>query len=207
MSQVTLQGNASGTGIFTLAAPNSNTNRTLNLPDAGGTLIVTGSAELVPVGAVIHVAKNTAPTGWLKANGAAVSRTTYAALFAAIGTTFGAGNGSTTFNVPDLRGEFLRGWDDGRGVDSGRSFGTAQLDQMQRITGEFEPQFHFRNTIRRLGAFTSRNTATYSGQSGSGGTSQTVEFNSANSPNARVSATTSGETRARNVALLACIKF
>jgi microcystin-dependent protein len=207
MSQVTLQGNASGTGIFTLAAPNSNTNRTLNLPDAGGTLIATGSAELVPVGAVIHVAMNTAPTGWLKANGAAVSRTTYAALFAAIGTTFGAGDGSTTFLLPDLRGEFLRGWDDGRGVDSGRSFGTAQLDQMQRITGEFEPEFHFRNAVRVVGAFTSANTATYSGQSGSGGSSKTIVFNSANSPGARVSDTTSGETRARNVALLACIKF
>ena len=56
----------------------------------------------------------------------AISRTTYAALFAVIGETFGAGDGSTTFNLPDLRGEFIRGWDNSRGVDSGRVFGSAQ---------------------------------------------------------------------------------
>lgn len=79
-----------------------------------------------PAGAICFVAQNTAPTGWLKANGAAVSRTTYAALFAALGTTFGAGNGSTTFNLPDLRGYFPRAWDDSAGVDTGRTFGTSQ---------------------------------------------------------------------------------
>ena len=71
------------------------------------------------------------PVGWIPADGRALSRTTYAALFAAIGTTYGSGDGSTTFNVPDLRGEFLRGWDDGRGVDSGRALGSAQAQQVQ----------------------------------------------------------------------------
>jgi len=79
-----------------------------------------------PPGAVIHVAQSTAPSGFLKANGALVSRTAYAALFSAIGTTFGVGDGGTTFTLPDLRGEFIRGWDDGRGVDAGRNLGTAQ---------------------------------------------------------------------------------
>ncbi|WP_197369874.1 phage tail protein, partial [Ralstonia pseudosolanacearum] len=64
-------------------------------------------------GLIGYFARSTAPSGWLKANGAAVSRTTYAALYAEIGTTFGAGDGAATFNLPDLRGEFLRGWDDG----------------------------------------------------------------------------------------------
>ncbi len=77
-------------------------------------------------GLIAYFARSTAPNGWLKANGAAVSRTTYVALFTEIGTTFGAGDGANTFNLPDLRGEFLRGWDDGRGVDSGRGFGTWQ---------------------------------------------------------------------------------
>ena len=90
----------------------------------------TGDPEVldIPVtaGMVAYFAANSAPTGWLKANGAAVSRTTYAALFAVIGTTFGAGDGVSTFTLPDLRGEFVRGWDDSRGVDSGRSFGSAQ---------------------------------------------------------------------------------
>lgn len=83
-------------------------------------------ADSPPPGAVIHFARDSAPTGWLKCNGAAVARTTYAALFAAIGTTWGAGDGVSTFNLPDLRGEFIRGWDDGRGVDSGRAFASFQ---------------------------------------------------------------------------------
>lgn len=62
-----------------------------------------------PAGVVMSFAGVTAPTGFLACDGAAVSRSTYATLFAAIGTTWGAGNGSTTFNVPDLRGVFLRG--------------------------------------------------------------------------------------------------
>ena len=86
---------------------------------------------MVPSGAVLYFAGRTAPAGWLKANGAALSRTAYAALFAAIGTTYGAGDGRSTFNLPDLRGEFLRGWDDGRGVDTGRGFGSAQAHALQ----------------------------------------------------------------------------
>lgn len=98
-----------------------------NVLTSNGTTWTSASpVDPVPSGAVMHFAMSSAPTGWLKANGAAISRTTYASLFAAIGTTFGSGDGSTTFNVPDLRGEFTRGWDDGRGVDSGRSFGSAQ---------------------------------------------------------------------------------
>ena len=79
-------------------------------------------------GQVSWFAMNTPPDGWIKANGAAVSRTTYGDLFAAISTVFGAGNGSSTFNVPDLRGYFVRGWDDGRGTDSDRTFGSNQGD-------------------------------------------------------------------------------
>jgi microcystin-dependent protein len=78
------------------------------------------------------MATTTVPSGYLKCNGAAVSRTTYADLFAIVGTAHGAGDGSSTFNVPDLRGEFVRGWDDSRGVDSGRNFGSAQSDQNQQ---------------------------------------------------------------------------
>lgn len=79
-------------------------------------------------GAVIGFAFNAIPTGFIKANGATVSRTTYAALFAKIGETYGAGDGSTTFKLPDYRGIFLRGYDDGRGVDASRVFGLEQLD-------------------------------------------------------------------------------
>ncbi len=92
-------------------------------------LIYTPTA--VPTGTVLHVAYTTVPTGFLKCNGAALSRTTYAVLYAAIGTTFGAGDGSTTFLLPDLRGEFLRGWDDSRGIDAGRVFGSPQIQSIQ----------------------------------------------------------------------------
>lgn len=78
------------------------------------------------VGAVCHFAMNSAPEGWLAANGAVVSRTTYARLFSRIGTLYGAGDGSTTFRIPDYRGEFLRGLDNGKGVDPGRVIGTNQ---------------------------------------------------------------------------------
>ena len=62
-----------------------------------------------PIGSIIPYGGTTAPDGFLLCQGQAISRTTYAELFAVIGTSFGSGDGSTTFNVPDLRGEFLRG--------------------------------------------------------------------------------------------------
>lgn len=74
----------------------------------------------VPSGTIHTFAGTVAniPGGYLLSNGAAISRTAYAHLFAAIGTTYGSGDGSTTFNLPDLRGEFLRGLDNSRGVDT-----------------------------------------------------------------------------------------
>lgn len=143
--------------------------------------------QMAPAGEVSFFARSTAPTGWLKANGAAVSRTAYADLFAAIGTTFGAGNGSTTFNLPDLRGEFIRGWDDSRGIDVGRAFGSFQADELKshnhRVdfeSGEADGSWSGSDLRARLNAVEySVNTSTV------GGT----------------------ETRPRNRALLACIKY
>ena len=86
---------------------------------------------LVPTGAIMDFAMPNAPQGWLVCDGAQVSRTEHAALFAAIGTTWGAGNGSSTFNLPDFRGEFRRGWDKDRGVDPGRDFATTQADEFK----------------------------------------------------------------------------
>lgn len=97
-------------------------------------LLNKGLGTGVPAGTIISSASKTIPTGYLYCNGQAVSRTTYANLYKAIGTSFGAGNGSTTFNVPDLRGMFLRGWDNGRGVDSGRAWGSRQEDATQKIS-------------------------------------------------------------------------
>ncbi|MCG6573833.1 hypothetical protein EGM97_03825 [Pseudomonas sp. AF32] len=100
----------------------------------GGAWVMIASTGVIKetgsdVGDIKAVATIEPPNGWLKCNGSLVSRTQYAALFAAIGTRFGAGDGSTTFALPDLRGEFIRGWDDGRGIDAGRALGTAQVGQ------------------------------------------------------------------------------
>lgn len=62
-----------------------------------------------PAGTISPFAGGTAPDGWMVCDGSAVSRTTYSDLFSTISTTFGTGNGSSTFNIPDLRGIFIRG--------------------------------------------------------------------------------------------------
>lgn len=97
--------------------------------------LVTSTANLVSVGTISIWPRSTAITGWAECDGAAISRTTYAALFGIIGTTYGTGDGSTTFNIPNLRGGFVRGWDHGAGVDPGRVFGSYQADATQRIIG------------------------------------------------------------------------
>ena len=137
-------------------------------------------------GLVAFFPLSAAPAGWLKANGALVSRTTYAALFAAIGTTFGAGDGATTFALPDLRGEFPRGWDDGRGVDAGRALGSAQAGQ--------------------LGAH-NHGLRHDAGTTGSGYAINIVPNRNYGTGNYFTESTGGNETRPRNVALLACIKY
>jgi microcystin-dependent protein len=89
------------------------------------------------VGEIRAFSTSTPPPGWLEANGAAISRTTYAKLFAKIGVTWGAGNGTTTFNIPDTRGYFLRGWDNGAGVDTGRVFASTQADLLKNHTHNY----------------------------------------------------------------------
>lgn len=134
-------------------------------------------------GMIAYFATSTPPSGFLKANGAAVSRTAYANLFSIINTYFGAGDGSTTFNLPDLRGEFIRSWDDTRGVDTNRVFGSWQAQDIQ-------PHTH---AIYASGSNTSY------GRQGTG--------SGAGDYNALTASTGTTETRPRNVALLACIKY
>lgn len=156
------------------------------------------NAKAVPAGAVQHFAMAAAPTGWIKANGAAVSRSTYAALFSAIGTTFGAGDGTTTFNVPDLRAEFIRGLDDLRGVDANRTLGSAQIDAFQGHHHSFSS-----------GQNTTSGTAT-SGYLTDVTSTVTSTYAKAGSPLAdgvNGAPRTAQETRPRNIALLACIKI
>lgn len=98
-------------------------------------ILAAQTALALQPGVMMPYAKSgTVPTGWLYCNGAAVSRASYAALFALIGTTFGAGDGATTFNLPDMRGQFARGWDDARGLDPDRTFGSTQTDNFETHT-------------------------------------------------------------------------
>ena len=88
-----------------------------------------------PVGAVEWFAMATPPAGWLVSDGRAVERARYNVLFDTIGTTYGSGDGSTTFNLPDLRGLWIRGWDAAggvyRGCDPGRAFGSMQCGSVE----------------------------------------------------------------------------
>jgi microcystin-dependent protein len=88
-------------------------------------------AATAPPGFIGMCAMDTPPTGWLVRDGAAISRTVYADLFAAIGTVFGVGDGSTTFNLPDDQGLFERAWDAGGAIDAGRVFGSYQADNLK----------------------------------------------------------------------------
>lgn len=96
-------GLASGTPTFSAA------NLTGTLPVANGGTGSTTGVGLIQPGMVVEFAMGTLPTGYLECDGSAVSRTTYATLFAAVGTTFGGGNGSTTFNLPDISRRVVMG--------------------------------------------------------------------------------------------------
>lgn len=98
------------------------------LANLGG--IRTSDVDALLAGVVLQWPMATPPTGWLLCNGQAISRVTYSRLFAKIDTVWGIGDGSTTFNVPDLRGMFIRGLDNGRGVDVGRILGSQQADDV-----------------------------------------------------------------------------
>ena len=168
----------------------------------GGTLTLGGVLVSPDVGKVDFFAMDSAPAGFVKCNGAAISRSTYASLFSVIGTTFGVGDGSTTFNVPDLRGNFVRAWDDGRGVDSGRMFGSAQMDTIQNIIGTLSG-IAWRTD--GSGVVSDAFQKHFSG--GASATTYDAYQNAYTSFDASRVVRTSAETRPRNVALLACIKY
>ena len=102
---------------------------TCGVNESGAFLKESMSIRPEVIGKIIMFAGNTAPEGTLYCNGAAISRTTYSELFAAIGTTYGAGDGSTTFNVPDLRGRWIVG------ADAEQAAGEEVAEGLPNITG------------------------------------------------------------------------
>lgn len=154
---------------------------------------VAAAGNAVPPGTLIYFAGSSPPQGWLKANGAVVSKTTYSKLFAVIGAAYG-GQSNEFFQLPDLRGEFIRALDDGRGVDAGRTIGSVQVHQTPRHRHEMWTSFGSATGNR----FTLTALAKYVDTSSM--FPYATEYTGTDESN-------NNETRPRNLAFLACIKY
>ena len=129
----------------------------MNNEDWSPWVLVQGGTPAVAAGSVMWFAATRPPEGWLVADGSRLARTAYPALFAAIGTAFNqSGDTAQYFRLPDLRGEFVRGWDGNRGIDSGRAFGSAQADEFRShkhampISGNSDDMFENLSDTKRI---------------------------------------------------------
>lgn len=168
----------------------------------------------VPIGGVVMWTAATAPTGYKLCDGSAISRTTYADLFAVIDETYGIGDGSTTFNLPDFRGYFPRGNDNGRGVDIGRVLGTEQADTVVGHT-------HAAGTLATASSGSHSHTIGYITDTGSGGirnlntevktSTANVTTNSSGAHTHTISGSTAStgdsETRPKNLSINFIIRY
>lgn len=191
-------------------AQKNNLSDILNKPLARQNLGVMSADEAkyndCPPGTVITLASKNIPTGYrlLKCNGAAISRTAYADLFAAIGIYYGVGDGINTFNVPDARGEFPRYADDGRGIDSSRVVGSKQPQQVLKhkhlgfaeATGGWP--FGQTDTAGKMGSKGNIDFDNYMYHSNDG-----TDYDGVLNPAGAVG----NENRPRNIAWLACIRY
>ena len=215
---------ASGSPFVSLKSPSSlSGNVALTLPSSitnGGFLQTDGSGNLsfqivagVPTGSVFCMAVVSIPSGYLECNGNAVSRSTYSALFAVIGTAYGSGNGSSTFNLPDLRGEFIRGVDRGRGVDSGRNIATpqgsqnAQHNHSASSTSSVTDPGHKHNLNFNMGSIISSGGAFGLKDSGNADRMFTATTGISVSTSTSIGNQGGNESRPRNVAMMYIIKF
>lgn len=165
--------------------------------DANGLLADGWLLRAVPTGFSGFYAGGTPPDGWLEENGAWVSRTAYAKLFAVIGTAYGAGDGSTTFTLPDSRGLVKRALDNGRGLDPGRTRGSYQADAARQQEGYFR---YDTTTIDSVGGICSQ---VFSG--GGGWIHRTGD--NGNSREIKISFGSANETRMKNLSYMGIIKY
>lgn len=138
------------------------------------------SSSSVPTGAICYFATTAVPTGWLLCNGSNVSRTTYKALFAAIGTKFGTGNGSSTFTLPNLDERFIEGTtttsDVGKKLEAGLPNITGEFRALDNIaTGAFYIPDNWRGWVGSSGVNTHKVDIDASRSSGIYGDSETVQ--------------------------------
>lgn len=169
-------------------------------------------------GAIVATTTSTVPDGYLECDGASLTRASYSGLFTAIGTIYGSAD-EDHFNIPDYRGQFLRGWDHGAGIDpdvatrtdsgdgstTGDYVGTKQTDALQNITGSYIGSYghslSFSGEVS--GAFSSSDISTSNriANSGSGAGYQTLSID------ASLVARTASETRPTNINVMYCIKY
>ena len=154
-------------------------------------------SAVIPPGTIIHYAGRTVPSGWLICNGANVSRRDYAALFAAIGTTYGAGNGSTTFGLPNMGGRFLEG------TTYTGSVGTYHSAGLPNISGTFTEHGNT-SGMQCTGAFTGEARIGLKSNQGGAWDGGRVTLNSSRSSAVYGAAST---VQPPSIALLACIKI
>jgi hypothetical protein len=157
----------------------------------------------IPAGVISTYAGAAAPLGYLLCHGQSVSTTTYAALFAAIGHTYG-GSG-TSFKLPDLRGVFLRGLDAGRGIDSGRKLGTQQQSGAPNITGRAGTFEHWAGVQVSEGALISEYHSNRQIGGGGGGAHNCVRIDASRSSSVYQNGL--NEVRPVNVAINYIIKY
>lgn len=153
-------------------------------------------APASPAGSMAWWPVDAPPAGSLVRDGSAISRVTYSDLYTVLGTDYGVGDGATTFNLPDDRANAIRGWDDGRGIDVGRVFGSEQLDAIQNIIGSFHVDVY---SYSADGAFST------AGGSNAGQTSGSLPSHTDFDASRVVR--TADETRMRNRAYLPIIKY
>lgn len=194
--------NAVLTGIPQAPTPVSNSN-TNQIATTGFVEQQISYVAAVPPGAIFHFPSTFLPEGYLECDGSLVSRTTYAKLYQAIGTTFGQGDGIRTFQLPDLRGQFIRGWDSAGQVDPYRLMGSKQTDAMQghyhEPLGKKTSTVQFGFNVWSAGA-NNHGAPTGSGSEPEATTGGPVTDSTHGTP--RIAA----ETRPINIALVACIK-
>ncbi|MER2101917.1 MAG: phage tail protein [Pseudomonas atacamensis] len=155
-------------------------------------------ASALPVGSIVAFPVDAPPPGFLELDNSVKSSATYPDLSAYLGGKFNKGDeGVGNFRLPEARGEFLRGWDHGRGVDSGRGLGSYQTDTLQNITGVFDG---YLDITSASGAFEKSNLNTAPNPVSQKNAYHAVTFDAS-----RV-ARTSTETRPRNIAVIWCIK-
>lgn len=196
LSGGTIKGALAVQGTMTVQPPTANANPATKQYVDEKVSASTG----VPAGAIMFFGVKSIPDGWLLCNGANVSRTTYANLFAAIGTNFGSGNGSTTFTLPNLSGRFIEG------TTSTGSVGNTYSAGLPNITGQINklPTPWIGLLYEQNGALKPVNVGdtAYSGHAN--GSNYRLEFDASWSNEAYGNSTT---VQPPAMALLPCVKF